>query len=111
MPKPTSTASPASTNTSSPPPCAVCTPTAPRSPADASFNAVIATAVRCVLTDRATLTAHLRFPAEHWRRIRHTNLIERTFGETRRQVKSSEPTREPDRPVQNDGVDMTLAVV
>lgn len=24
------------------------------------------------------LTAHLRFPAEHWRRIRHTNLIERT---------------------------------
>jgi transposase-like protein len=29
----------------------------------------------------------LRFPPEHWRRIRHTNLIERTFGETRRRVK------------------------
>jgi putative transposase len=25
--------------------------------------------------------------AEHWHRIRHTNLIERTFGETRRRVK------------------------
>jgi putative transposase len=30
---------------------------------------------------------HLRFPAEHWRRIRHPNFIERTFGETRRRVK------------------------
>jgi transposase-like protein len=30
---------------------------------------------------------HLRFPAEHWRRIRHSNFIERTFGETRRRVK------------------------
>jgi Transposase, Mutator family len=25
--------------------------------------------------------------AEHWRRIRHSNFIERTFGETRRRVK------------------------
>jgi putative transposase len=30
---------------------------------------------------------HLRFPAEHWRGIRHSNLIERTFGETRRRSK------------------------
>jgi putative transposase len=45
------------------------------------------TAVDCLLTDRQALTAYLRFPAEHWRRIRHTNLIERTFGETRRRVK------------------------
>ena len=37
--------------------------------------------------DFAELTAHLRFPAEHWSRIRHSNLIERTFGETRRRVK------------------------
>jgi transposase-like protein len=44
-------------------------------------------AVKCLLTDRQALTAHLRFPAEHRRRIRHTNLIERTFGETRRRVK------------------------
>jgi putative transposase len=29
----------------------------------------------------------LRFPREHWHRIRHTNLIERTFGETRRRTK------------------------
>jgi transposase-like protein len=33
------------------------------------------------------LTTFLRFPREHWSRIRHTNLIERTFGETRRCVK------------------------
>ncbi len=44
-------------------------------------------ATKCLLDDRQALTAHLRFPAEHWRRIRHTNLIERTFGETRRRVK------------------------
>jgi putative transposase len=40
-----------------------------------------------VLDDLAELTTHLRFPAEHWSRIRHSNLIERTFGETRRRVK------------------------
>ena len=44
-------------------------------------------AVACVADDFAELTAHLRFPAEHWSRIRHSNLIERTFGETRRRVK------------------------
>jgi putative transposase len=33
------------------------------------------------------LVVHLLFPAEHRRRIRHSNLIERTFGETRRRVK------------------------
>jgi putative transposase len=33
------------------------------------------------------LTTFLRFPREHWARIRHTNLIERTFGETRRRTK------------------------
>ena len=43
--------------------------------------------VKRLLTDRQALTAYLRFPVEHWRRIRHTNLIERTFGETRRRVK------------------------
>jgi transposase-like protein len=45
------------------------------------------TAVKCLLTDRQALTAYLRFPAEHHKRVRHTNLIERTFGETRRRVK------------------------
>ncbi len=29
----------------------------------------------------------MRFPREHWTRIRHANLIERTFGESRRRVK------------------------
>lgn len=37
--------------------------------------------------DFASLNAHLHFPKDHWRRIRHTNSIERTFGETRRRVK------------------------
>jgi putative transposase len=45
------------------------------------------TAVACVTDDLASLTVHLRFPTEHWRRIRHSNLIERTFGETRRRTK------------------------
>ncbi|WKK24117.1 IS256 family transposase [Streptomyces olivoreticuli] len=44
-------------------------------------------AVKSLLTDRSSLTAYLRFPAEHHKRIRHSNFIERTFGETRRRVK------------------------
>ena len=44
-------------------------------------------AVRCLGDDRQALTSFLRFPTEHHKRIRHTNLIERTFGETRRRVK------------------------
>jgi putative transposase len=45
------------------------------------------TAVTCLLDTLPELTTFLRFPREHWARIRHTNLIERTFGETRRRVK------------------------
>ncbi len=44
-------------------------------------------AVKCLLTDRDQLTSYLRFPLEHHRRTRHSNFIERTFGETRRRVK------------------------
>jgi putative transposase len=44
-------------------------------------------AVRCLLTDREQLTSYLRFPVEHHHRIRHSNFIERTFGETRRRTK------------------------
>jgi transposase-like protein len=44
-------------------------------------------AVACLLATLPELTCFLRFPREHWARIRHTNLIERTFGETRRRVK------------------------
>ena len=44
-------------------------------------------AVKCLENDRQALTTFLRFLPEHHKRIRHTNLIERTFGETRRRVK------------------------
>jgi transposase-like protein len=44
-------------------------------------------AVRCLLDDRDSLTVYLRLPREHWTRVRHSNFIERTFGETRRRVK------------------------
>ncbi|MEW9528482.1 transposase [Microbispora sp. NPDC049125] len=44
-------------------------------------------AVKSLLTDRASLTTYLRFLPEHHKRIRHSNFIERTFGETRRRVK------------------------
>ncbi len=37
--------------------------------------------------DFASLTVHLRFPRQHWKQIRHSNFIERTFGESRRRVK------------------------
>jgi putative transposase len=44
-------------------------------------------AVRSLLNDRDSLTVYLRLPREHWNRVRHSNFIERTFGETRRRVK------------------------
>jgi putative transposase len=53
----------------------------------ATWKARYPSAVACVTDDLASLTVHLRFPAEHWHRIRHSNLIERTFGETRRRTK------------------------
>lgn len=53
----------------------------------AKWKARYPSAVACVTEDLPSLTVHLRFPAEHWRRIRHSNFIERTFGETRRRVK------------------------
>jgi len=53
----------------------------------ATYAKTYPAAVRCLIDDRQALTAYLRFPAEHWHRIRHSNFIERTFGETRRRVK------------------------
>jgi len=44
-------------------------------------------AVAYLEDDLGHLTTYLRFPKEHWTRIRHCNFIERTFGETRRRVK------------------------
>jgi len=53
----------------------------------ARYQALYPAAVKCLLTDREGLTAYLRFPAAHHNRIRHSNFIERTFGETRRRTK------------------------
>ena len=53
----------------------------------ARYQALYPAAVKCLTADRAGLTAYLRFPAEHHKRIRHSNFIERTFGETRRRTK------------------------
>jgi transposase-like protein len=51
------------------------------------YGRIFPSAVKCLLSDREQLTSYLRFPLEHHRRIRHSNFIERTFGETRRRVK------------------------
>jgi transposase-like protein len=53
----------------------------------ARYGATYPSAMKCLTTDRAGLTAYLRFPAEHHKRVRHSNFIERTFGETRRRTK------------------------
>ena len=53
----------------------------------ARYGATYPSAMKCLSTDREGLTAYLRFPAGHHHRIRHSNFIERTFGETRRRVK------------------------
>jgi putative transposase len=53
----------------------------------ARWRASYPSAVECLLAGRENLTVYLRFPREHWQRIRHSNFIERTFGETRRRVK------------------------
>lgn len=43
--------------------------------------------VECFEEDQEALFAHLRLPKTYWTRCRHSNLIERSFGETRRRVK------------------------
>jgi hypothetical protein len=53
----------------------------------AKWQPLYPAAVACVADNLDALTVHLLFPAEHRKRIRHSNLIERTFGETRRRVK------------------------
>jgi transposase-like protein len=53
----------------------------------AKWRPLYPSAVACVADNLDALVVHLRFPAEHRKRIRHSNLIERTFGETRRRVK------------------------
>jgi putative transposase len=53
----------------------------------AKYQPLYPSAVACVADNLDALVVHLLFPVEHRRRIRHSNLIERTFGETRRRVK------------------------
>jgi putative transposase len=53
----------------------------------ARWEPLYPSAVACVKDNLDALVVHLRFPKEHHKRIRHSNLIERTFGETRRRVK------------------------
>jgi putative transposase len=53
----------------------------------AKYEPLYPAAVACVASNLDALVVHLLFPAEHRKRIRHSNLIERTFGETRRRVK------------------------
>jgi putative transposase len=53
----------------------------------ARYGATYPSAMESLTTDREGLTAYLRFPAEHHKRIRHSNFIERTFGQTRRRTK------------------------
>lgn len=51
------------------------------------WRTIYPSAVACLEDDFAHLVSYLRFPIEHWPRIRHSNFSERTFGETRRRVK------------------------
>ncbi len=53
----------------------------------AKWRKLYPAAVDCLQSDFEHLVTYLRFPAEHQGRIRHSNFIERTFGETRRRVK------------------------
>jgi transposase-like protein len=53
----------------------------------AKWRKLYPAAVDCLEDDFEHLIVYLRFPAEHHARIRHSNFIERTFGETRRRVK------------------------
>ena len=53
----------------------------------AKWKKLYPSAVACLEDNLEALLVHLRFPAEHHKRIRHSNLLERSFGETRRRVK------------------------
>lgn len=66
------------------------------SPADAraglgaivcDYRAIYPSAMAVIERDLDELVAHLRFPTEHRKRIRSTNLLERTFVEVRRRTK------------------------
>lgn len=67
-----------------------------RSPAEAAselrgiiddYKAAYPSAMAVIERDLDALVVHLRFPSEHRKRIRTTNLLERTFVEVRRRTK------------------------
>ena len=51
------------------------------------YRAAYASAMAVIERDAVELVTHLRFPSEHRKRIRSTNLLERTFVEVRRRTK------------------------
>jgi putative transposase len=53
----------------------------------AQWERAYPSAVACLVKEFESLAVHLPFSREHWKRCRPTNLIERTFGETRRRTK------------------------
>src|SRR5437870_366236 len=53
----------------------------------ADYRAAYPAAMAVIERDLDALVCHLRFPAEHRKRIRSTNLLERTFVEVRRRTK------------------------
>jgi putative transposase len=53
----------------------------------ADYRAAYPSAMAVIERDLHALVAHLRWPAEHRKRIRSTNLLERTFVEVRRRTK------------------------
>jgi putative transposase len=53
----------------------------------ADYKAAYPSAMAVIERDLSALVLHLRFPCEHRKRIRTTNLLERTFVEVRRRTK------------------------
>lgn len=53
----------------------------------ADYERELSSAVRCFEDDFEACIAHLRFPINHRKAIRTTNLLERLFGEERRRTK------------------------
>lgn len=53
----------------------------------ARFRSRYPSAMECLEKDLAECLTYLLFPAEHRKRLRTTNLLERTFGESRRRTK------------------------
>jgi transposase-like protein len=53
----------------------------------ARFRARYPSAMECLEKDLDECLTYLLFPKEHQKRIRTTNLLERTFGESRRRTK------------------------